>query len=148
MPLQPAKKKPAARVLAVEDHPDIGNLMRMALTRSLIEATIITSGEEALTRLTTETYDLILLDIALPGMNGLEVCRRLKADPRHKDVPVIFVSGQTARAYKDEAKRLGAVDFIEKPFDLLPFLAVVMGHLNLQTEGGMDVRKWIPHSEP
>lgn len=148
MPNQPAKKKPVARVLAVEDHPDIGNLMRMALTRSLIEATVITTGEEALTRLTTETYDLILLDIALPGMNGLEVCRQLKTDPRHKDVPVIFVSGQTAKAYKDEAKRLGAVDFIEKPFELLPFLAVVMGRLNLQTEGGMDVRKWIPLSVP
>lgn len=148
MPDEPLKKKPLARVLAVEDHPDLGNLMREALTRVRIEATIITSGEAALTHLTTEIFDLILLDINLRGMNGLEVCRQLKTDPRHKHVPVIFVSGQTGAAYKAEAKRLGAVDFIEKPFELLPFLSCVMGHLKLQMEDGMDVRKWLPITVP
>jgi len=137
-------KKTIARVLAVEDHPDIGDLMREALARSLIEATISTTGEEALTRLATETYDLILLDIALPGMDGMEVCRRIKANPRLKDIPVIFVSGQTAKAYKDEAQRLGAVEYIEKPFDLLPFLSCIMGHLKLGPAGERDMRRAWP----
>ncbi len=141
-------KKPVARVLVVEDHPDVASMMRLALGRALIDATIITSGEEALTRLTTETYDLILLDITLPGMNGLEVCRHLKADERLKRIPVIFVSGQTGKAYKEEARRLGGVDFIEKPFDLLPFLSRVMGHLKLGAAGQRDVRQAWPIPAP
>lgn len=137
-------KKPVARVLAVEDHPEIGNMMRLALSRALIEAVIATSAEEALTRLTTETYDLILLDISLPGMSGIEMCRQLKTDERLKRIPVIFVSGETAVAYKEEAKRLGALDFIEKPFELLPFLARIMGHLNIRMNSAGDVRPGWP----
>lgn len=137
-------KRPVARVLVVEDHPDIGAMLRLALARSLIDATIITNGEEALARLTNETYDLILLDIALPGMSGLEVCRQLKANKRLKHIPVIFVSGQTAEEYQQEAKRLGAVDFIEKPFQLMPLLSCIMGHLKLKQSGQRDIRQLLP----
>lgn len=135
-------KKPAHRVLAVEDHPAVGELMRLALSRSLIQATIITSGEEALAHLTTETYDLILLDISLPGMSGIEVCRKLKADSRLRRIPVIFVSGESGIEYKREARLLGAVDFIEKPFVLLDFLSRVLGHLNM----GMKGERQLHHS--
>lgn len=134
-------KKPLARVLLVEDHPDIGTLMRAALSRALVETTVIASGEEALRHLTTATYDLILLDIALPGLSGIEVCRQLKADPQLQHLPVIFVSGKTAPACKAEALRLGAVDFIEKPFSLLPFLSCIMGHLNLRSAGDCAARE-------
>lgn len=134
-------KKPLARVLAVEDDPDIGHLMRLALPRSLMDATVITSGEEALTRLTTEAYDLILLDIALPGMSGLEMCRRLKADEKLKRIPVIFVSGQASQENKEAAQRLGAVDFIAKPFQVMHLLSRIMGHLNLQSKGEREMRR-------
>lgn len=148
MPHQASKQKPVARVLAVEDHPDIGELMRAALARSLIDATIITTGEVALTHLATETYDLILLDIALPGMNGLEVCRQLKADDRLGNIPVIFVSGEPAQIYEAEARRLGAVDYIQKPFDLLPFLSCIMGHLKLKANEMPNVRQLWPVAMP
>ena len=133
-------KAPLARVLAVEDHPEIGDLMRAALARARIEATLITTGEEALAVVRQQPFDLILLDIALPGMSGLEVCRQLKADPTLRHIPVIFVSGQTSKPYHDEARRLGAVDFIEKPFELLNFLARVTGQLRLQTNGGTQLQ--------
>ena len=133
-------KAPLARVLAVEDHPEIGNLMRAALTRARIEATLITTGEEALAVVREQPFDLILLDIALPGMSGLEVCRQLKAEKSLRHIPVIFVSGQTSKAYHDAARRLGAVDFIEKPFELLDFLARMMGQLRLQTNGGTKLQ--------
>lgn len=141
-------KKPVARVLVVEDHQDIGDLMRLALSRSLIDATLITSGEEALTRLATESYDLILLDIALPGMSGLELCRQLKADPQLQDIPVIFVSGQNSPENKHEAERLGAVDFIEKPVTLLRFLSRVMGQLKLKSNGEREIRELWPVATP
>ena len=141
-------KKPIARVLVVEDDTDIGDLMQLALSRSLIDATLITSGEEALTRLTTESYDLILLDIALPGMSGLELCRQLKAEPQLQDIPVIFVSGQNSPENKQEAERLGAVDFIEKPVTLLRFLSRVMGQLRLKTNGEREMRQLLPVATP
>ena len=134
-------EKSLARVLVVEDEPDTGVLMRLALSRSLIDATIVTSGEEALTRLISEAYDLILLDISLPGISGLEVCRQLKADPQLQDIPVIFVSGQNSPENKQEAELLGAVDFIEKPFQALNFLSRLMGHLKLQTEDEQHLRR-------
>lgn len=133
-------KAPLARVLAVEDHPEIGDLMRAALTRARIETALITTGEEALAVVRQQPFDLILLDIALPGMSGLDVCRRLKSDKTLRHIPVIFVSGQTSKAYHDEARRLGAVDFIEKPFELLDFLARVTGQLRLQTNGGTQLQ--------
>lgn len=120
---------PLARVLAVEDHPEVGDLMRQALAHAHVETTIITTGEEALKIVRQQPFDLILLDIGLPGMSGLDVCRQLQADKALQTLPVIFVSGQTSKAYKDEARRLGAVDFIGKPFELLDFLSRILGHL-------------------
>ncbi len=137
-------KKPVARVLVVEDHQDIGDLMRLALSRSLIDATLCRTGEEALTLLTTETYDLLLLDIELPGMSGLELCRHLKAAPALQDIPVIFVSGQNSPDNKQQAERLGAVEFIEKPITLLRFLSRVMGHLKLKANSDREVRELLP----
>ena len=133
-----------ARVLVVEDHPDIGDLMRAALRRVGIDATLVTSGEAALKTVRQAPFDLILLDIALPGMNGLEVCRELKADPQLKDIPVIFVSGQNSPENKQEAEQLGAVDFIEKPVTLLHFLSRVMGQLRLKTNGEREIRQLWP----
>lgn len=136
--------KSLARVLVVEDHQDIGDLMRLALSRSLIDATLCRTGEEALTLLASETYDLLLLDIELPGMSGLELCRLLKADPALQDIPVIFVSGQNSPQNKQEAERLGAVEFIEKPVTLLRFLSRVMGHLKLMANSEREARQLFP----
>ncbi len=132
--------EPFARVLVVVDHPDMGNLMRVVLGRALIEATLVTSGEAALQAVRQAPFDLILLNIVLPGMSGLDVCRALKADKAQSSIPVIFVSGHTSLPYKAEAKRLGAVDFIEKPFELVDFLARILGQLRLQVNGGTTLR--------
>ena len=131
-------------MLVVEDDTEIGNLMKLALSRSLMDATLVPTGEEALTRLTTETYDLILLDIMLPGISGFDVGRRLQSTPRLQDIPVIFVSGLATPANKEEARRLGAVDFIEKPVPRLQFLSRVMGHLRLKANGEQQTRKQWP----
>ncbi len=102
------------------------------LARLRIETIVVHTGEAALLWLAKNSCDLILLDISLPGMNGLEVCRQLKASPQWRRLPVIFVSGHASPAYREEARRLGARDFIEKPFDLIPFLACVQKHLKLK----------------
>lgn len=138
------QKKTLARVLVVEDNATISSLMKRALAMSLIDATIATSAEEAFAQLDDKIFDLILLDIDLPTISGIEICRKLKADERLKSIPVIFVTGETEIAYKEEAKRLGALDYIEKPFVVMDFLSRVMGHLNLKKNGVRDVRQSLP----
>ena len=99
-------------------------------------------------RLATETYDLILLDLDLPGMSGLDLCRQLKAGPQLQDIPVIFVSGQHSPENKQEAERLGAVEIIEKPVTLLRFLSRVMGQLKLKANGEREMRELLPVVTP
>lgn len=140
--------KPLARVLVVEDNPELGALLRALFVRYQIDGVILTSCEQAIECLARETFDLILLDIALPGMNGLEFCHQLKASPQFRHIPVIIVSGQTGEPYKLEAKRIGAVDYIEKPFDMLPFLRCIMGHLNLPPLPEDDIRVLERKPEP
>lgn len=133
--------EPLAKVLVVEDDLELCHALQLALARSLISADTVNSAEAALTLMATNNYDLILLDIALPGMDGLEMCRQLKLSPRFRRIPVIIVSGQISLENKEEALRVGAVDFIEKPFLMLNFLSRIMGHVKLRSDGEPDIWK-------
>lgn len=109
----------------------MGSFMRVALEHSLIDATVVTTGEQALLRLAKEPFDLILLDITLPGISGFEVCRWLKADPRLRRIPVIFVTGHDDNTMRAQAFQLGAGEYLTKPFEMEVFLACVTRHLAL-----------------
>ncbi len=99
------------RVLAVDDYPKVLRFMEIGLRLSGFEVITATSGEEALRLMELLKPDIILLDIIMPEMNGLEVLRRLRVFSR---LPVIaFSASQTSRG---DALRLGANDFISKPF--------------------------------
>ncbi len=90
------------------------------------------SGEAALKTVETVFPDLILLDIMMPGMNGFETCRRLKADERTKDIPIIFMTALANTADKIKGFKLGAVDYITKPFHQEEILARVNVQLKLR----------------
>ena len=81
------------------------------------EVSVAMSGEDALEILEEERPDLILLDIMMPGMDGYEVCRKLKEMEQAKDIPVIFLSAMTEEKEKKKGLLMGAVDFITKPID-------------------------------
>ena len=91
-----------------------------------------TSGREALDIVKSNSIDLILLDIVMPGMDGYEVCKRLKNDQQSRNIPLIFISAMTDM--KDEAKGLemGAIDYISKPFSAPILKARVKNHLELK----------------
>ncbi len=116
-------------VLVVEDHP-----LNMKLTSDLLElhgfgVVKATDGESALQLLQTSRPDLILLDLHLPGMDGLQVFQQIKADPRLSATPVIAL---TASAMRDEEERIRAVgftDYIAKPIDTKRFITTVRAHL-------------------
>lgn len=103
------------RILLVEDHPVLGKDVKKGLEQSHYAVDLATDGSDALLLGETTPYDLIILDILLPGLNGWEVCRRLRAV--HRDMPILFL---TARGEVDDRIRgldLGADDYLVKPFD-------------------------------
>jgi putative two-component system response regulator len=90
-----------------------------------------TRGQEALALMKTHEYDLILLDIMMPEMDGYEVCRRIKAEPRLQDIPIIFVTAKVDVDSISQGFRAGAVDYLCKPFHAEELLARVNTHLSL-----------------
>ncbi len=108
-----------SKILIVDDNPDAIKILAGSLPKHYTKL-VATSGEKALNLLDVASGqpDLILLDIMMPAMDGYEVCRRLKADERFRDIPVIFMSRRSDFQDKIDGLNLGAVDFIAKPFEL------------------------------
>ena len=92
----------------------------------------VTNGRQALQAVEQDPPDLILLDITMPEMDGYEVCRRLKANERSRDVPVIFLTALTDTADKVRAFDAGGVDYVTKPFQFEEVLARVKTHIALR----------------
>jgi CheY-like chemotaxis protein len=106
----------AQNVLVVEDETNIMDLIKYNLVRETYSVICVGSGEAALAAVLARKPDLILLDIMLPGIDGYEVCRRLKGHRGMAHIPVIFVSARSAPADILEGFRAGADDYITKPF--------------------------------
>lgn len=120
-------------VLVVDDTPDNLKLMS-SLLKDHYRLKVANSGERALTIARSEPMpDLILLDVMMPGMDGYEVCRRLKQDPSTRDIPVIFLTAKTDTADEETGLQLGAVDYITKPISPPIVLARVETHLRLKS---------------
>lgn len=106
--------KPRAQVLHVEDQLAVAAVVQLELERAGIGVLTVPSAEECLMLAREEKFDLILLDETLPGMNGLELCRRLKADLDLAHIPVLFFSGTSDPDYATEALGCGAVGYLLK----------------------------------
>jgi len=112
MSVSPVDHKPT--ILVVDDVP--GNIdVLTAVLRGDYKIKAATSGDKALALAQTFHPDLILLDVMMPGMDGYEVCRRLKSDPRTRDIPVIFVTALSDEGNEEEGFAAGGVDYITKP---------------------------------
>jgi DNA-binding response OmpR family regulator len=122
------------RVLVVDDDPGVRDYLEALGTRRGWRIFVASRGEEALGSLGEIRPDVITLDVALPGIDGLETLRRLKEI--RPDLPVIIVSGQDARATLARALALGASDFLHKPFAAEDLEAAVRGALGLCPEKG------------
>jgi phosphate regulon transcriptional regulator PhoB len=105
-----------ADVLIVEDEPDIRNLIVHHLTRDGFRCRTAGSGAEALARVRAVAPDLVVLDLMLPEMTGLEVCRRLRADPTTAGVPIIMLTAKTDEVDRIVGLEMGADDYVAKPF--------------------------------
>ena len=119
------------KLLAVDDTAASLKLLTHLLSAEGYEVRAAISGELALHAAASAPPELILLDIRMPGMDGFEVCRRLKAQPETRGVPVIFVSAVTDAEEKLQGFAAGAVDFVTKPYQRDELLARVRTHLDL-----------------
>ena len=120
---------PAPSVLVVDDQPINVQLLKRKLEREGIRITAAYTGLEALEFVQKEKPDLILLDVMMPDMDGIEVCQRLQANEETRGIPVIFITARTNKESKLEGLNVGAVDYITKPIDLDETLARVQTQL-------------------
>jgi phosphate regulon transcriptional regulator PhoB len=115
----------ASRVLVVEDEPDIRDLLAFHLERDGYQVTRATTGPDALRQLRAAPPDLVILDLMLPELDGLEVCRRLRADPATATLPVIMLTAKGDEVDRVVGLELGADDYVVKPFSPKEMLARV-----------------------
>jgi two-component system alkaline phosphatase synthesis response regulator PhoP len=111
------------RILVVDDEPDILELVQYNLQQDNYDVVGVMSGEEALARVQTAPPDLVVLDLMLPGMDGLEVCKQLKQEPRTAAIPLIMLTARGEEADVVAGLELGADDYLTKPFSPRVLLA-------------------------
>jgi len=113
------------RILAIEDHEENRRLLRDLLTSVGYEMIEAVTGEEGLTLAATHAPDLILMDIQLPGLDGYEVTRRVKANPALRHIPVIAVTSYALSGDEVKAMEAGCDAYVTKPFDPVELLAKI-----------------------
>lgn len=114
--MKEAPVQPRERILVIEDEPDIAEVVQYNLEREGFRVVAATDGEEGLALVHKEFPDAILLDLMLPKLDGLEVCRRLKADPHLRSIPVIMVTAKGEVNDIVAGLEAGADDYVTKPF--------------------------------
>jgi len=121
-------------ILVVDDEEDIRELISLNLKREGFEISAVETGEEALAQARRGTATLIILDLMLPGIDGLEVCKRLKADPQTRPIPVVMLTARGEEADIVTGLELGADDYITKPFSGKVLVARVRRILRRKSE--------------
>jgi len=105
------------RILLAEDEPDIQFVTRIALEDEGHEVVTVEDGQAALAAALAERFDVILLDVMMPRLDGLGACRQLKADRRTRHIPIIFLTARSQQFEVQAGLHLGALGYIVKPFD-------------------------------
>jgi DNA-binding response OmpR family regulator len=108
--------RPPTRILVAEDDPDIGNLLDHYLKKAGFLPTIVPSGSAVMPQIKRDTPDLIVLDLMLPGLDGLQLCRAIRADAATAAIPIIMLTAKAEESDRIVGLELGADDYITKPF--------------------------------
>lgn len=125
-------KETKKKILIVDDVPKNIELAASILQTSNYNITFAKSGASALEKVKSIDFDLILLDVMMPEMDGFEVCEHLKADENTKDIPVIFLTAKSETENVIRGFELGAVDYVTKPFQTEELLARVKTHVDIR----------------
>lgn len=117
------------KILIVDDEMFNRDLIVKVLSKEGMEVHEATNGEEALTQIVEEDFDLVLMDLMMPVMNGFEAIEAIRTR-LHQQIPIITISALDDRGSIERAKKLGADDFLTKPYDLATMLKIVKGALD------------------
>jgi two-component system phosphate regulon response regulator PhoB len=123
-------------ILVVDDEENIRELLQYSLAKQGYQVTPVATGEDALAACRNESPDLILLDLMLPGIDGLEVCRSLKANPKTSHVPIVMLTARGEEVDIVSGLELGADDYVTKPFSPRVLLARVRNVLRKKSRPG------------
>jgi DNA-binding response OmpR family regulator len=119
-------RRAKAKILVVDDQMAVTTMMRFLLTRAGCETQGALSAEKALRLAQTDVFDLITLDVGIPDLDGFRLFQKLRQIPHLKEIPIVFVSGNSSIENQQHGLDLGAADFIEKPFDTQDFLSRIL----------------------
>lgn len=136
------------KVLLVEDDPEITELLNLHFDENLYNLTTADNGQVAIEKIAREDFDLIILDITLPGINGLEICKRVRKE--NEVTPLMMLTCRAEESDKVLALELGADDYVTKPFGILELMARVKALLRRtdnHTNHGDEISKEIVYKE-
>lgn len=125
-------QKMAKKILVVDDVKKNIQLLGSVLGNEGYDVSYATSGERALEMVENNQFDLILLDVMMPEMDGLEVCRRIQKNPETQEIPLIFLTAKSEEGDVVDGLQQGAVDYLIKPFNSAELVARVSTHLSLR----------------
>jgi DNA-binding response OmpR family regulator len=126
------------RILLVEDDQDIATLLRLNLQDEGYQIVHEADGHQALVQLEKQVWDAVILDLMLPGVDGLEICRRIRQMTRY--LPVIIISARTSETHRVLGLEMGADDYLPKPFSVLELIARVKALFRRQEAMGQNIR--------
>jgi len=115
----------ARRILVVDDDPRLLHIVQMYLSIEEFEVTTAPNGEEGLRQVEASNPDLVILDIMMPGMDGIEMCRRIRTNPATSTIPVLMFSALSGDEDVERARQAGANHLITKPFNLVGLGTVI-----------------------
>jgi CheY-like chemotaxis protein len=134
-------------ILLVDDDPEQLRLLVTALRHAPYRVSVALRGDQGYARAAVLLPDLILLDVQMPGRSGMTIARQLKANPATRHIPILFLSGMTAQPERLAGLRAGAVDYINKPFDLAEVLERIRIHLSLARQANAQTPRAAPPAE-
>lgn len=124
------------KVLVVDDEEDILHIVKYNLEKEFHNVYIAKNGIECLNKVAEINPDIILLDLVMPGLNGFEVCRKLKSDERYKHIPIIMVTAKSTEKNIVDGLNIGADDYLTKPFSMKVLVARV--NALIRRKGGIE----------
>src|SRR3569833_1504485 len=136
----------AYKILVVDDEPNLVRMMELVLGSKGHQMIVAHNGEEALARVAEQKFDLILLDIMMPRVDGYEVVRRLRADPDYASIPIIMLSAKAQDADVEKGHEVGVNEYVTKPFSPPHLVEVVNKYLRRRTRSLIDARGHIASS--
>lgn len=134
---------PKTKILVVEDHKDTRDLLEYNLTAAEFDVMVTEDGHQALEMVRREKPDLVLLDLMLPGIDGLEICRRLKKTPETSETPVVMLTAKGEEVDRIVGLELGADDYVVKPFSPRELILRIKAVLRRSVpEPGTTPKRW------